>query len=185
MGKSTTAKIFAEYGAAVWDADAAVSRLYSKGGVGVDAIRDICPNAVVDGAVNRNALKRWIANDGAALEKIESVIHPLVVKDRKEFLQSSNSDVVVLDIPLLLETNQKEDMDLVCVVSASQESQRQRVLDRPGMTEEQFEIIRSKQMPDSEKRAKADYVIPTETLDETRKAVSKIMTHVRKKLSHA
>lgn len=185
MGKSTTAAMFAEMGAAVWDADGAVRRLYAKGGAGVGAIHGIRPAAIVNGEVSKDKLKSWIKTDDTALGHIEKVIHPLVAMDRAEFVQSASADIVVLDIPLLYETGQENDMDLICVVSASEQTQRQRVLERPGMTENQFEMILAKQMPDADKRQRADFVVPTESLSDAKTAVAELMAWIRKKLTDA
>jgi len=185
MGKSTTAQLFQDEGAAIWDADAAVHRLYEKDGAGVTPIGRICPEAIVDGVVSRPVLKSWISADDTALGKIEAIIHPLVAQDRAGFLASAKTDIVVLDIPLLFETGSAEKMDMVVVVSAPENLQRERVLARPGMNEDQLQIILSKQMPDKEKRANADVVIPTQTLEEARRAVQLLVRKIKKDLADA
>ncbi|MBM9596231.1 dephospho-CoA kinase [Roseitranquillus sediminis] len=179
MGKTTTARIFADQGVPVWDADAAVHRLYERGGAAVLPIREIRADAVVDGAVDRGALRQWIAEDPDALARIEAVVHPLVGADRAAFLATSESDVVVLDIPLLYETGAEVGLDGVAVVSAPADIQRERVLQRPGMTAEALEALLSKQMPDDDKRKRADWIIDTTTLDAAQEAVHKILTEVR------
>lgn len=179
MGKSTTARMFAEAGCAVWDADAAVHRLYGPGGAAVGPIGQLRPEAVIRGAVSRPALKAWIAEDPMALSQIEGVVHPLVAKDRSTFLGSTSSDIVVLDIPLLFETGAERETDAVAVVTAPPEVQRDRVMDRPGMTESQFALMLSKQLPDAEKRARADYIIETTSLDAARAAVDAIIKDLR------
>ena len=180
MGKSTTAQMFRDEGIAVWDADAAVHRLYARGGAAVAPIRAVCPEAIVDGAVDRARLKRWIARDEAALSRIEEIVHPLVAADRAGFLAGLDTDIAVLDIPLLFETGAESLVDLVLVVSAPEELQRQRLLARGDMDSAMLETILAKQMPDSEKRARADVVIETIALEPTRKAVQALIEKVRK-----
>ncbi len=185
MGKSTTAGLFADLGVPVWDADAAVHRLYARGGAAVAPIAALRPGAVVDGAVDRAALKRWIDEDRDALSRIEDIVHPLVAADRAAFLERTDADVVLLDIPLLFETGRQGDMDAVVVVSAPPEVQRARVLERGTMTETQFETILAKQVPDSEKRARADYVIQSTSLEAARAAVQDCLRDIRRKISDA
>lgn len=178
MGKSTTARMFAEAGADVWDADAAVHRLYGLGGAAVPGIAALRPEAVVDGAVSRAALKDWIAADPMALSHIEAVVHPLVAADRAAFLAASRAPMVVFDIPLLFENGTETQMDAVAVVSVPADVQRARVLDRPGMTEAQLDVILSRQMSDAEKRARADYVIETLDMDAARSSVQHIVENL-------
>ncbi len=185
MGKTTTAEMFAAEGVMVWDADAAVHRLYSAGGAAVESIERLHSAAVIDGAVSRPELKKWVADDPSALALIENVVHPLVAADRGEFLEKTDAPIIILDIPLLFETGAGEDMDMVVVVSARTEVQRARVLERPGMTEIQMDAILSKQMPDAEKRARADVVIPTESLAEARAAVHELVVKIRRQLGNA
>ncbi|MGC0223693.1 dephospho-CoA kinase [Pseudooceanicola nitratireducens] len=185
MGKSTTAKIFAEEGCAVWDADAAVHRLYSARGAAVVPMQAAFPEAVIDGSVSRDALKTAIAADPTALRQIEQIVHPLVAKDRQAFIAKSDADIVVLDIPLLFEGSGHRMVNTTVVVSVPEEVQRNRVLARGTMTEDQFMMIKSKQMPDAEKRALADHVVITDTLDHARDQVRAIVAKIRKELADA
>ena len=169
MGKSTTAGFFRELGVPVWDADAAVHRLYAPGGAAVGPVGALCPQAVVAGGIDRQALKDWIAQDAGALARLEAVVHPLVAEDREQFIQGVTGPLVVLDIPLLFEVG--ADVDGVLVVSAPEAEQRARVLARPGMDAAQLDAILARQMPDAEKRARADFVIETLDIDRTREDV--------------
>lgn len=182
MGKSTTARMFADLGCAVWDADAAVHRLYAPGGHAVPVLEEALPSVVVDGAVSRDKLKALIALDPSTLQRIERYVHPLVAADRAIFAEHSTSPVTVFDIPLLFETGSEHWMDATAVCSAPTDVQRQRVLDRPEMTEAQFAIILARQMPDSEKRARADYVIETTSMDAARARVAEIVTEIMARL---
>lgn len=179
MGKSTTANMFRDLGVPVWDADETVHRLYAAGGKGAEAIAKLHPPAVTVDGVDRKALSDWIAEDRANLAPIEAAIHPLVAEDRVAFAANAKTDLVVFDIPLLFEVGADKDVDAVLVVSAPEEVQRERVLDRPGMTEEQFEIILGRQMPDADKRAKADYVIETLSIEATKQAVATLVDRIR------
>jgi dephospho-CoA kinase len=184
MGKSTTAQLFVEEGCALWDADAAVHRLYSRGGAAVAPMARAFPDAVEGGEVQRARLKEIIARDAAALKRIEAIVHPLVAGDRAAFLVAQTADVTVLDIPLLFETG-ATGFDAVVVVSAPPETQRARVLARGTMSDAEFETILARQMPDSEKRARADYVIETDTLDHARAQVRAVMADIRRRIAHA
>jgi dephospho-CoA kinase len=179
MGKSTTAAMFAEAGVAVWDADAAVHRLYAKGGAAVAPMAALHPAAVIEGAVDRMALKGWIAKDPSALQQIETVVHPLVAADRAAFLARAKGDIVVLDIPLLFEKGTEQDLDATLLVTAPAVLQRARVLARPGMTEAQFSAILARQMPDAEKRGRATHIIETLSLDSARAAVLALISYIR------
>lgn len=180
MGKSTTASFFAEVGVPVWDADAAVHRLYAPGGAAVAPLGAAFPEAVFDGAVDRAALRARIAADPLALRRIETVVHPLVVADRAAFI-AAHQDVplIVLDIPLLFETGAGAYLDGTLVVSAPPEVQRTRVLARPGMTVDHFAAILARQMPDAEKRRRATWVIETTGLESTRAAVRDLIDTIR------
>ena len=176
MGKSTTAAMFAEEGVPVWDADAAVSRLYASGGAGGSAVAALHPEALrPDGSVDREALRSRVVGDPGALRALEAAIHPLVAADREAFLGRTDAPVVLLDIPLLFETGGESLADTVVVVSAPAETQRARVLAREGMTPERLDAILSRQVPDAEKRERADHVVETVTLEGARAAVRRIL----------
>ena len=184
MGKSTTAGMFAEHGIPVWDADAAVHRLYAPGAAGAAAIQALIPDAVTETGVDRARLREAIAGDQTLLGKIEAAIHPLVADDRAIFIERegarSDAPFLLFDIPLLFETGADTWLDAVIVVSAPADMQRARVLARPGMTAETFETILAKQMPDAEKRSRADFVIDTgKGLDAARAAVAEIVENPR------
>jgi len=185
MGKSTTAGLFLDKGCAVWDADAAVHRLYGANGAALEEMQMAFPEAVENNMVSRDRLRSIIAEDQTALGRIEAIIHPLVARDRQDFIEKSNTDIVVLDIPLLLENGLEKAMDAVVVVTAPPETQRERVLSREGMTEERFEFILSRQMPDADKRSKADYVLITDTVDHAREQVERIVTDIRERIENA
>jgi len=164
MGKSETAKMFALAGIPVLDSDAVVASLYAQGGGAVALIEAAFPGAVQNGAVDRAKLSEFVAADPAAFRTLEEIVHPLVRARRKEFLSKATREgarLVVLDIPLLFESGSDKEVDVVVVVSAPEEVQRARVLARPGMSEEKLDAILARQMPDAEKRAKADFVIDT------------------------
>ncbi|MEL6577364.1 MAG: dephospho-CoA kinase [Pseudomonadota bacterium] len=165
MGKSTTAAMFAEEGVPVWDADAAVHRLYAAGGAGAAAIGALVPVALdAAGAVDRAALRAAIGADKMLLPKIEAAIHPLVAADRAAFAEAAAAEgasIVLFDIPLLFETGADGGMDRIVVVTAPAAVQRERVLSRGTMTEADFEAILARQTPDAEKRARADHLIDT------------------------
>jgi dephospho-CoA kinase len=179
MGKSSTAQIFADMGCAVWDADAAVHRLYAPQGAAVAPIAALWPDAVPGGAVDRGRLKAIIAADPDALRRIEAIVHPLVAADRAEFIAASAADVVVLDVPLLFETGGDARVDHTVVVSTDAATQRARVLARGTMRPEQFDAILAKQLPDAEKRARADFVVITDTPEHARAQVADVLARIR------
>ena len=180
MGKSTTAQMFAELGIPVWDADAAVHKLYSTGGAAVPAIQELYPEAIEGGEVSRPALKRLIQSNENVLSEIERIVHPLVAADRQNFIWTSVSDIVLLDIPLLFETNGDKHMDAIACVNIDPETQRERVLQRNTMTEEQFEQILNKQLPNDVKCSQSDFVIQTDNLDHAKEQVAHIIELIRK-----
>lgn len=164
MGKTTAAEVFERLGVPVFDADAEVHRLLSKGGAAVDEVEAVFPGVVHDGEVNREALGKRVFGDRDALKELEGILHPKVRASRARFLRTARSrgeTLVVLDIPLLFETGGEKQCDYICVVSAPWFVQQDRVLRRPGMTSEKLAGILSRQMPDAEKRRRADFVIPT------------------------
>lgn len=182
MGKSTTAQMFADLGCPVFDADAAVHELYAKGGRAVPLIRAVFPDAVTDGAVNRKRLGDHMRADPLNLKVLESFVHPWVGEMRAEFLAQATKNgakAVVFDVPLLFETSGDAGVDAAVVVTAPAAVQRQRVMARPGMTESLFEMILSKQMPDAEKRQRADYIVDTDKgLNVARAQVADILERI-------
>ncbi|WP_415922437.1 dephospho-CoA kinase [Tateyamaria sp. SN6-1] len=179
MGKSTTARMFADAGCAVWDADAAVHRLYSPGGAGVAAISNLIPHAIVDGAVSRDVLKAEIGKTPQTLQQIEAIVHPLVAADRQAFIAETDAPIIVFDIPLLFETGGDAAMDATVCVSIPADVQEARVMARGTMTQDQFLAIRAKQMPNDEKCARADYVIVTDTLEHARTQVHSVISQIK------
>lgn len=182
MGKSTTAQMFADLGCPVFDADAAVHELYAKGERAVPLIRAVFPDAITDGAVNRKRLGDHMRADPLNLKVLESFIHPWVGEMRAAFLAKAETDdakAVVFDVPLLFEIGGDAHVDAAVVVTAPASVQRERVMARGGMTEELFEMILSKQMPDAEKRKRADYIIHTDRgLEDARTQVSEILDRI-------
>ena len=181
MGKSTTAEFFADAGVPVWDADAAVARLYAPGGPGVAAVAGLAPAAIREGGVDRAHLKVWLGEDPERhLRRLEEAVHPLVAEDRQEFIdRHAGVPLVVFDIPLLFETGAEAWLDGVLVVTAPVEEQRRRVLARPGMTEEQFGALLARQLPDAAKRVRADFVIETRELEPAREDVHALVRQLR------
>jgi dephospho-CoA kinase len=179
MGKSTVAKMFADAGATVCDSDAIVHGLYAPGGAAAAAIAAAFPETVTDGGVDRAALSALVTRDPSALKRLEAIVHPLVSAAQQRFVdaaRASGARLAILEIPLLFETGGEGKADKVIVVSASEALQRARVLGRPGMSEEKFQLLLARQMPDAEKRARADFIIDTSgTLDETRVQVQAVL----------
>lgn len=183
MGKSTTANMFRDEGCPVFDADAAVHSLYAIGGKAVPIIKSVFPDAIKDGAVDRAVLGQHMRADPLNLQVLESFIHPLVGELRAEFMETAktnNADIIIFDIPLLFETGGEKRVDKVVVVTAPANVQRERVLARPGMTKDMFELILSKQTPDAQKRKKADFIIHTDKgLENAREQVQTILRDLR------
>lgn len=193
MGKSTAAQMFRDLGHPVWDADAAVHGLYAPGGaavapvaaafpgaLGPDALKpDAAQGASGQGGIDRAALRRLLADVPGGFARLEAIVHPLVAADRAAFVaRHADAPIIVLDIPLLYENGSQAQMDAVAVVSAPADVQRARVMARPGMTPENFQMILSRQMPDAEKRRLADWVIPSDTLAGARAAIMDICAQI-------
>lgn len=177
MGKSTVAAMFADAGVPVFDADAAVHRLQGPGGRVVAAIEARFPGTTGGSGVNRTALGEMVLGDGPGMAALEAIVHPAVAEERAAFLADhADAPLVILDVPLLFETGGDRTVDKIAVVSAAAAVQRTRVLARPGMTESKFDAILARQLPDAEKRARADFVIPTDVpLAETHAAVARVI----------
>jgi len=177
MGKSTVARMFADEGVPVFDADAVVHRLQGTEGALVAAIEAAFPGTTGPAGVDRGALAERVLAEPEKLRRLEALVHPAVAREREAFLAAwAGAPLVVLDIPLLFEKGLAETVDKVAVVSADAEVQRLRTLARPGMTAEKFLRVLSHQTPDAEKRARADFVIPTDVpMDETRDSVRRIV----------
>ena len=182
MGKSTTAKLFAEAGVPVYDADAAVHMLYE--GEAAPAIEAAFPGATVDGKVDRNRLSARVVHDPAAIKRLEQIVHPMLGASRQKFLrdaEQSGAPVAVVDVPLLFETGGEERVDAVVVVTTTPEIQRERILERPNMTDEKLDAILTRQMPDSEKQKRAHFVVDTSHgLDPVRKRIRDILNEAVK-----
>ena len=187
MGKSRTASFFAEAGVPVHDSDAVVHALYE--GEAVPLIERAFPGAAADGKVDRAKLAAMVLGDAAAIAKLEAIVHPLVAEVRDRFLadaQARGAPVVLLDVPLLFETAGERGCDAVVVVSAPAQLQRQRAFERPGMTEEKFAALVAKQMPDAEKRRRADFIVDSsQSFEHARAQVRDILQAVAKMRGHA
>ena len=177
MGKSTTAKLFAEAGAPVYDADAAVHLLYE--GEAVPAIEAAFPGTTANGKVDRNKLSARVVHDPSAMRRLEQIVHPMLGASRQKFLveaERSGAPVAVVDVPLLFETRGEGRVDAVVVVTTSPEIQRERILARPNMTDEKLDAILARQMPDAEKRRRANFVVDTSNgLDPVRMRIRDIL----------
>lgn len=185
MGKSTTAQMFADEGCALWDADAAVHRLYAKGGGAVGPIAEAFPGAIKEGAVDRAELKALITQHPQILKTLDQIVHPLVTQDRAAFLAVTEADIAVCDIPLLFETGADQQMDATVVVSVDSAEQMRRLMARGSMSAAQITAILAKQMPDADKRARADHVIETHTLEHARQQVQAVLRVIRAGLADA
>lgn len=186
MGKSTTARLFEEAGAAVFDADAEVAALYGPGGAAVGPIAEAFPGcADRETGVDRVALSAALQKDASLFERLEHIVHPFVGEARAAFFAKAEAEgriIVVLDIPLLFETGQADQVDAVVVVSAPADVQRDRVLARPGMTAEKLDAIMARQTPDSHKRERADFVIDTASgLSAARDQVHAVITALKER----
>jgi dephospho-CoA kinase len=179
MGKSTTAALFAAEGVPVWDADAAVHRLYAPGGAAVAPLSALFPAALQGQAISRDTLKSLLAADPTILPRLEAVVHPLVAADRTTFLAETRADLVVFDIPLLFENGTEADLDATLLVTAPPALQRARVLARPGMTEAHFATILARQMPDAQKRKRATHIVETLDLPSTTAYVKALIAYIR------
>jgi dephospho-CoA kinase len=184
MGKTTVANMFAARGIPVFDADAAVHQLYARGGAAVEPVGAAFPGTVKDGAVDRAALSAAVVGRPDEIKKLESIVHPLVGKLREDFLskaEASGAAMAVLEIQMLLEGSSAKQFDAIVVVSAPEAVQRERALARPGMTQDKLAGILSNQMPDADKRARADYIIDTgASLAETEAQVAQLIETLRK-----
>src|SRR5882672_7515134 len=182
MGKSTTAKLFAEAGVPVYDADATVHRLYE--GEAAPAIEAAFPGTTADGRVDRTKLSARVVHDPSAMKQLEQIVHPMLGASRKKFMEDAEASgvpVVVVDVPLLFETGGEKRVDAVVVVTTSPEIQRERVLARGIMDEARFDAILARQLPDAEKRKRADFVVDTSHgLDPVRARIKDILAEVVK-----
>ena len=185
MGKSATARLFGEEGAAVYDADAEVHRLYAKGGAAVGPVEAAFPGVSHEGSVDRARLSDQVIGRPEALARLNAIVWPLMAERRAAFLRearAAGAELAVLDVPLLLETAAVPDMDAIVVASAPAVVQRRRVLARPGMTAAKFDALLAAQMPDAAKRARADFVVDTSGgLEDARRQVREIIADLRRR----
>ncbi|KAF2991881.1 dephospho-CoA kinase [Methylocystis sp. MJC1] len=183
MGKSTTAQMFREAGVPVLDSDQIVHDLYR--GAAVAPIETAFPGVTVDGVVNRGRLAAQVLADPHALKRLEAIVHPLVWAARDDFLkeqEKKGASIIVYDVPLLFETGAEKSVDAIVVVTAPEDVQKARVLARPGMTEEKFAAILAKQIPDAEKRARADFIVHTEKgMDAARREVQAVLDELERR----
>ncbi len=179
MGKSQTAMLFQEAGVLVYDADATVHQLYAPGGKAVAPVAALFPESLREGAIDRAILSTYVINNPEALKQLETIVHPLAREAQRDFIReavATGQRRIVLDIPLLFEKQGEKFVDVVIVVSAPAELQKQRVLARPNMSEEKFNDILAKQVPDAEKRARADYIVDSSiSVEHARAQVQEIL----------
>lgn len=181
MGKTETGKIFAALGVPVFDSDAAVHELMGSGGEAVERVKEEFPDVEKDGAIDRKLLGKCVFDNDEALLRLENILHPMVIQKRQEFIDNQTSDAVLFDIPLLFEKGYQDQFDHIIVVSAPYDVQKERVLARPNMTPERFQEILEKQMPDAEKREKADFIIQTDKgIEYARTQAVEILGRIRK-----
>ncbi len=185
MGKTTTAKIFERFGCSIWDADEAVRRLYKKGGGAVNLIAEKFPTAIVNGAVDKSALREILAEDTDKFTELNRIIHPLVFEDRENFKKTNTSMIQVFDIPLLFELGIQNEFDATVCVLTTKEEQRRRVLSRQTMNEAEFVTILDQQMSAEIKAAKSDFVVRTDTLEMAEQSVKSILEELRRQEKNA
>ena len=180
MGKTQTAKLFAQKGVPVFDSDAVVHKLLGPDGKAVDAVEFAFPGVKEQNQIDRKLLGARVFGDDDALKSLESILHPLVSVERNNFVKKSQADIVLFDIPLLFEKGYEDDCDYIVVVSAPYEIQKKRVLERPDMTEARFQEILAKQLPDAQKRARADFIVQTDRgLDYAAMQIEKILQEIK------
>lgn len=182
MGKTETTKIFADLGVPTFDSDAAVHQLLGIGGAAVDEVEAVFSGVKQDGQIDRVLLGQKVFGNDDALTRLENILHPMVLRKREEFIKEQNADLALFDVPLLFEKGYQDQFDYIIVVSAPFQVQKERVLRRPNMTVQRFKDVLEKQMPDVEKRAKADFVIQTDHgIDYAKKQAREILEKIRKK----
>ena len=185
MGKSTTAALFSARGCAIWDADKIVHEAYSAGGLAVIQMSKIHPEVVKSGTVDRKKLKEIVLENPKKLAQIESIIHPLVKRDRENFIETNTSKILVFDIPLLFELGTQTKFDAVACVTISSKIQEERVLSRSGMTKKHLDVIISKQLSSAEKVARSDYVIDTTSMKSAELCVENILRDIEERQKNA
>jgi dephospho-CoA kinase len=183
MGKSEVASVFLEQGIPVFDADKEVHRLYDST-EGAELISAVVPGAIIEGRVSRSKLTQFVVADGGLLEKLETIVHAEIARRRKDFLRDASErghSIAVVDVPLLFEKGGEKEVDVTVVVTCSESEQRKRALARPGMTQEKLAMILKRQMPDAEKRGRADFVIENDgTLEELNTKTLAVLKAIRK-----